>query len=159
MGTLLVLLILGGVIVEIALAGILAVTFLNSQNYGVRLSAQALAGAQSGYEEAFLRIIRYKTLGGIPSGWNQFSFTPQELGGASVDVTICNYVTAADPVVVISGSLSCAQGTDQASGGTYEVVSRGSAFNKHRQLKARIAVDALTGAATLQSLKEVPYGN
>lgn len=169
-GTLIVVLILGGIIVEIALAGILAVTFLNSQNYGVRVSAQALASAQSGFEEAFVRIIRNKNLlAGSPvlnSDWNYFSL---QFPDVSVKTIACKKAASGASVSVnpISGDLSCNDNSPlpppdvlySAKGGIYEIVSRGSSFTKRRQLRAFVAVDPVTGVATLQSLQEVPYDN
>lgn len=145
-------LLIGAVIVELALAGILAVTFLNNENYGIRLSAQARNAATSALQEALIRVIRYKNLpnGNSPVAWNRsISFT---VGGANAMAIICRSVEGSTHNI----GTGC-NPLGQATGGEYEIISTGTMLGKRFELKSKVAVDPITGKVTLISSQEVPY--
>ena len=131
------IIILGSIIVEIGLLGIFLVYLLTSTNYGIRLSAEALAGANAGIHEGFLRIIRDKN---TPQAPPQFS-----AGKADVNVWICKNV--------IGGSSGC--GSTPAFG-RFEIIAIGDALLKKRQLVAVVEVNATTGEVKMQSITEEP---
>ena len=53
-------LLIGGVIIEIAIAGVFIVYFLGQSSFGVKWSAEALAAGRTGVYDAVLKIIREK---------------------------------------------------------------------------------------------------
>ena len=53
---------LGGIIVEISVAGLLLLFYLNNSIYGSRLADEALAVAQSGINDAIVQVILNKNL-------------------------------------------------------------------------------------------------
>ncbi len=118
-----------GVIIEIAVAGTLIAFILSSSGWGERLSSQALAAAKAGVEDAFIRIAVDKNF--IASGGYSFS-----VGGRTAQV-IVNKDPIGYPV-----------GTDQ-------VISLGTALSRQRKLEAIIVVDDDTGKVSLKSTIEI----
>lgn len=104
-------LILGGVILEIAVAGAVLVMILTSGSYGERLTAQAFDAAKSGLDDALLSIVRTQ------------SFT---------DATY-NYGSNADAVVTFETNV-CGAGCDQ-------ITSIGRALTKRRKILANVEID------------------
>ena len=54
------ILLIGGIIVEIAVAGVFIAYLLSQSGFGAKLSAEALAAAQAGIQEAMMKIVRDK---------------------------------------------------------------------------------------------------
>jgi len=135
------IIILGSIIVEIGLLGIFLVYLLTSSNYGIRLSAEALAGANSGIHEGFLRIIRNKGFSTVTAPIPQLS-----AGNAKVDVTVCK-----DKIGNSSGNCN-----GSAALGRFEIISVGEAMLRKRKLVAIVEVDATTGELRMQSISEEP---
>ncbi|MBI2514765.1 response regulator [Candidatus Wolfebacteria bacterium] len=135
--SLLTVLMIGGVIVEIGLAGLFLVYFLSQSGFGIRLSAEALAAAASGIEDATLKILRDK---------NFSSATPYILtvGSRQAEITACKESKTV--------SSSC----DTVAPAKYEITSLGTAFVKKRQLRSILNVDALTGKVEVESVTEIP---
>ncbi len=65
--TLPVVILMGGIITEIAIAGAFLAYFLSQSGFGLKLSAEAFAAAQSGIEDAKLKIIRNKDFTSSPN--------------------------------------------------------------------------------------------
>lgn len=118
-----------GVITEIAIAGILVAFVLSSSGWGERLSSQALAAAKAGVEDAFMRIVIDKNFSA--SGGYSFS-----VGGRTVQVVV-NKDPVGYPV------------------GTNQVISSGTALSRQRKLEAIIIVDSDTGRVSLKSTREI----
>ncbi|MEE8131929.1 MAG: hypothetical protein V3T98_02695 [Candidatus Paceibacterota bacterium] len=122
-----VMLLLGGIIVEIGIAGLLISYFFIQSNLGIRLSAEALAAAQSGIQDATIKIIRDK------------NFTPGSysinIGNRSAQITVCKDTCA--------GS------------GKHQVTSLGIAQKKQRQIQAILNVNSTTGEVKVESIKEI----
>lgn len=135
--TLPVVLLIGGLIMEIAIAGAFLAYFLGQSGFGSRLSAEAFAAAQSGIEDARLRIVRDKNFTASP---NPYSLT---VGNRSTEITVCKNLQTV--------SSAC----DTAMSGKYEITSLGSAMAKRRQLRAVFYVDDTTGEVKLESLEEI----
>jgi hypothetical protein len=125
------LLVIGGAIVDIGIIVAAGIYFLTSADFGVRLSAEALAAAKSGIQDGVMRLSRDKNLL-IPS------YSLVVGGRSSVEVTIC-----AD--------------TPQCGGSGHHLVSAvGKSFTKRRKMEAILKVNANTGGIVLESLKEAP---
>jgi len=127
--TLPVVLLVGGLIVEIGIAGAFIAYFLSQSGFGVKLSEEALAAARAGAQDALIRIVRDKNFNPSP---NPYTLT---IGNRSAQVTVCKDTCA---------------GTDK-----FQVDSLGIAFNKRRQVRAIIHVNNLTGEVKLESEREV----
>lgn len=135
--TLPVVLLIGGLIMEMAIAGAFLAYFLGQSGFGLKLSAEAFAAAQSGIEDAKLKIVRDKNFTADP---NPYTLT---IGSRSTQITVCKNLSTV--------SSAC----DTAMSGKYEITSLGSALTKRRQLRAIFYVDNTTGEAKLESLNEI----
>ena len=131
------ILLMGAVIVEVGVASIFLLTYLNNSVYGVRLSEQALMAARSGVNDAISRVILNKNCGAdsscAPLPPDTYTVT---VGGASADVSICKD--------------SC------AGSGKDEIISIGHAFTKQHRVVAILVVDSFTGLVTIESIKDLP---
>lgn len=131
------ILLMGAVIVEVGVASIFLLSYLNNSVYGVRLSEQALMAARSGINDAISRVILNKNCGAdsgcAPLPPDTYTVTAE---GASAQVSICKD--------------SC------AGSGKDEVVSVGRSFTKQHRLVAILVVDSFTGLVTVQSIKDQP---
>ncbi len=125
------ILMIGGLIGEIIVALLVGNFFLTQSESGLRASSKAFLAAQSGYQDAFLKIIRNKSSDG------SYSIT---FSDSSVDVTVCK--DAPDPVCV---------GDDKD-----KITVLGTSGNKNRKFEAILDVNQNTGQATLESFTEVP---
>jgi hypothetical protein len=126
--TLPVVLLIGGLIVEIGIAGAFMAYYLAQSGLGVKLSEEALAAARTGIQDAKIRIVRNKSF--IPDP-NPYTLT---VGNRTVQITTCKD--------------SCA-GT-----GKFQITSLGIALTKRRQVQAIVSVDSLTGEVKIESEKE-----
>jgi hypothetical protein len=135
--TLPIVLLIGGLIMEMAIAGAFLAYFLGQSGFGIKLSAEAFAAAQSGIEDAKLKIIRDKNFTASPNPYEL------EVGNRSAEITVCKNLKTV--------STDC----DTAMSGKYEITSLGSAMTKRRQLRAIFYVDDTTGEAKLESLEEI----
>ncbi|MFA5083810.1 MAG: hypothetical protein WC475_00280 [Candidatus Paceibacterota bacterium] len=118
-----------GIITEIAIAGTLIAFILSSSGWGERLSSQALTAAKAGVEDAFLRITINKDF----SDADGYTFS---VGGRTVQVIVNK-----DPIGYPTG-------TDQ-------IISLGTALSRQRKLEAIIVVDSATGQVSLKSTEEI----
>ncbi len=120
------------IVIEVAIAGVVIASALNATAYSQRLSAQALAAAKVGTDDAFMRIVRYKSCpgaGGCPS-----PYTIQIDTNDSATVTMSN-----------NGL------------GVITVTSVGTALTRQKKLQMVVGVDSNTGLVSLQSFQEIAY--
>ncbi len=129
------MLLIGGIILEIGIAGLLVSYFFIQSKLGVELSAEALAVAQSGIQDAAIRIIRDKN-------FSPGSYTIN-IGNRSAQVIICK-----DSKTIL---IPC----DTINNNKHEVTSLGIAQKKQRQIRAFFSVDNLTGEIRIESKKEI----
>ncbi|MFH1193071.1 MAG: hypothetical protein V1656_02015 [Candidatus Jorgensenbacteria bacterium] len=129
--TLSFILLVSGVVLEVAVAGSFVTYFLNSAGFGERLSARALATAQAGVEDATLQVVRNKEL--VTVGTSAYTFA---VGNDTASVSI-------------------SRTTDSAAGAyLYAITATGVAGTRERRLAARVAVNQTTGLAELQDVRE-----
>jgi hypothetical protein len=133
--TLPVILLIGGLVVEIGIAGAFIAYFLSQSGFGIKLSEEALAAARAGIQDATMRIIRSKS--SVP---NSYTLT---IGNRSAQITICK-----DKKTVSS---AC----DTEMTGKYEITSLGAALTKRRQIRTILRVDSYTGEVKLESEREI----
>ncbi len=137
--TLPVVLLIGGLVVEIGIAGAFMAYYLAQSGLGVKLSEEALAAARAGIQDAKIRIVRNKNLNYTTSG-SPYTLT---VGNRSALITICKDAK----------TVSSACSTDMI--GKHEITSLGMALTKRRQVQSIISVDSLTGEVKIESEKEV----
>ncbi|MFH1162151.1 MAG: hypothetical protein V1696_02655 [Candidatus Jorgensenbacteria bacterium] len=131
--TLSFILLVSGVVVEVAVAGSFVAYFLNTAGFGERLAARALAAAESGVDDVALQVVRNKEF----------------VTGDSYDYAF--------PVGSDTVSVSVSRATDGVTGNyIYTVTATGVAGSRERRLVARIAVNQTTGLAMLQTVGEQP---
>ncbi len=132
--TLPVVLLVGGLVVQIGIAGAFIAYFLSQSGFGVKLSEEALAAARAGIQDATIRIIRSGS-----SAPDSYTLT---IGNRSAQIAICKEKRTV--------SSAC----DTAMTGKYEITSLGQAFTKRRQVRAILYVDSATGEVKLESERE-----
>ena len=125
-------LLVGGIIVEIALAGIFTAYFLSTGNLGERLSARASSAAHSGLQDAMVKIAQNKELG--------------KLG----DVSYMLEVKMDEADVLISREVDA--GTNSY---TFTVNSLGTAGNRKEKLQGILIVSRTTGKVMLRSIEKI----
>ena len=130
------ILLMGAIIVEVAVASVFLLTYLNNSVYGARLSEQALVAARSGINDAVSRVILNKDCGAdagcAPLYPDTYTITVE---GAYVDVSICK---------------------DTCVSGKHQVVAIGRALTKQHRVVAVLTVDSFTGLVTVDSIKDQP---
>lgn len=123
--TLSFILLVSGLILEVAVAGTFITYFLSASALGERLSARALAVANSGIRDAQMRITRSKNFSG--------SFTLQ-LGSDTATVNVSQSTSGSNYV--------------------YTVVSTGVAGTRQRKFTATMVADQTSGLVETESVVE-----
>ncbi|PIR86695.1 MAG: hypothetical protein COU11_04260 [Candidatus Harrisonbacteria bacterium CG10_big_fil_rev_8_21_14_0_10_49_15] len=123
------ILLLGGVILEIAIAGAFLLFYLNTSVYGTRLGNEALMIAQAGIEDARMRVILNKS-------FEDTDGYVLQIGDGAATVTVC---------------LTCIGELDKT-----QVVSVGTVLTRQHRLEAILNVDSDTGLVTVDSIIETP---
>lgn len=122
----------GGLMVEMGLAGAFLIYYLNNSLYGTRLSQAALVSAQAGIEDGVLKVVLDKNCPNINCPAS-YSITTES---GSADITICK---------------------DTCSGaGTTEITSIGISLTRKHKIVAIVSVNSNTGLVTKQSVTEQP---
>jgi len=122
------ILLIGGLIVEIGIAGLFISYFLNSSGFGVKISEEALSAAKSGIDDAVIKIIRKKGDAILP-----YPYT-LNIDNNSAQVWVLK---------------------DAPSNGKYEITSLGSAGLKRRKLEAVVDINNNDGEVKIEFIKEV----
>lgn len=125
-------LLLGAVLSEIALAGIFVVYVSNNAGFGLRSSAAALAAAQSGIDDALLRLVRDKD-------YSSASYPLSIASGSSADVA------------VVPSSL-CGSSVNPK---TVTITSVGNVGLQRRRLQGIVSVHCGIGEVRMVSLQEI----
>lgn len=125
----------GGLIVQIAVTLTVSNFLLNNSEFGARLSSLALESAYSGINDAYLKIVRDKSF--TSAGYSL------SVGGNSVDIVVCKD----------SPPPTCAGAGYQRISATGRTLNSG--YELYRKLEAVVNVDSVTGEAILQSIGEV----
>jgi len=120
------MLFIGGIIVEIGIAGAFISYYLSQSGFGIKMSAEALAAAEAGVQDALIKIIRNKDF--TSSGYDL------TVGNRSANVVVCKDTCA---------------GT-----GKHKITSIGSALVKRRKIEAVVNVNNTTGEVKIESIQE-----
>ena len=125
-----VVLLIGGIIIEVGITGVLLFYYLNTSLADSRLSNDALAAAQAGAEDAILKIALNKDCPNIACDANY---------NLTIDDRVANITICKD---------SC------AGSGKTQITSIGHARNKEHTLVAILTVNSYTGELSIDSIKE-----
>ncbi len=136
---LLTVLMVGGIIVEIAIAFVLITYFLSQSGFGAKMSAEAMDAAHAGIEDGVMKVVRDKNINYTTSG----SPYTVAVASRSAQVTICK-----DTRTVVT---AC----DTAMSGKHEITSLGMAFTKRRELQAILNVNSTNGEVNVESIQEI----
>jgi hypothetical protein len=122
----------GGLMVELSLAGAFLIYYLNNSIYGTRLSQAALVAAQAGIEDGILKVVLDKDCPNINC---PASYTITTDSG-NADVEICK---------------------DTCSGaGTTQITSTGRSLTRKHKIVAVLSVNDTTGLVSRDSVTEIP---
>lgn len=129
--TLPTILLLSGILMELAIAGTVLAVVLNNTASSRRLATEALAAARAGAQDAIMKVSRD----------NSFS----DLLGYSLDVTDrASAQITVTPTCDVDGN--CKD----------EVVSIGTVTSRKKKIVAVLGIDKDTGRVRIQSFEEVP---
>lgn len=131
-------LLISGIIVEIAIAGSFVTYFLSTSGYGDRLAERASIAAHSGIRDALQRIANNKEFSNAPcAAPYAYSIT---FDSDSAAVSVCRTADAASNKYV------------------YTISSIGTAVSRQKKFVATLLVDQTTGRVYLESTVEQPIG-
>jgi len=119
-------LILGSIIVEIGLAVAFLGYLLNFTNFGIRLSAEALAAAKSGINDGLLRVVK---------GDTSASYS-LPVGDANVDITINKGGCVTDPQKI-------------------QITAIGSVLGKKHKLESCVEIDSVSKGTKIEFIREI----
>ncbi len=137
--TLPTILLLSGILMELAIAGTVLATVLNNKISNQRFGTEALAAARAGAQDAIMRVSRDKGFEALSPGYS-LNVTDR----ASAQVIVCkNWVTIAN---------LC----DTNINGKDEIVSIGTVLNRKKKIVVILGVDEVTGRVQIRSFEEVP---
>jgi len=121
-----VIILLGGIVMEIGIAGAVLLFYLNNSLYGTKLANEALSVAQSGVNDAIFQVILDKsTSGDIPA----FA-----VGNGTAEVSIAQSCGVSDCVVTIT--------------------STGTVLTREHTIVAELNVNSDTGLVSITSILE-----
>lgn len=129
--TLPVVLLMSGIVMELAIVGVVLAAILGNTIFGSRVEAEALAAARAGANDAIIRVIRYKNCPGTGCP-------------ASYSINVGSRPSTADVTIA-------------SSGGVITIGSVGTSFSRKKKVEAVLGVDSLTGHVKLQSFKEIVF--
>src|SRR3989338_5112355 len=121
------ILIISGIVAEIAITGVLISYLLSSSGFGARLSAEAWAAARAGVNDAVIKVARDK------------NFTT---GGGDYTISVGNNTAT---IVV-----------DEPSSGKKRIRSTGAAKIFSKKIEAIYSIDTTTGKLIMESYGEIP---
>jgi len=139
--TLPTILLLSGILMELAIAGTVLATVLNNTISNRRFGTEALAAARAGAQDAIIRVSRDNSFGAPPP----VNYSLDVVAGrSSAQVTVCK-----DWVTVTNLCDTNINGRD-------EIISVGTVMNRKKKIVAILGVDADTGRVKIQSFEEIP---
>lgn len=138
--TLPVILLISGIVIELAIAGIVVSALLTNTVFSSRLSAEALAAARAGAQDAIIKIIRDKNFAAPSPGYSLSIIANR----TSAQIIVCrDWKTVATPC-------------DTANLGLDEITSIGTALTRKKKIKAVVGVDPSSGKISVVSFGEIP---
>jgi len=134
------IILIGGIVLEIAITMALVAFYLSESGAGARFSAEALSISQAGINDALMKIIRNPSFNTGVSNPYYLSFG----NSRTAKIIVCkNYKTVTN---------NCDTWFDDGT----EITSLGTVLNKNRKLRAIVSINPTNGEVRIQSIKEVP---
>ena len=134
------IILIGGIVLEIAITMALVAFYISESGAGARLSAEALSISQAGINDALMKIIRNPSFNTGASNPYYLSFDNNK----NVQVIVCrDYQTITN---------NC----DSWVNNRTEITSLGTVLNKNRRLRANISINPTNGEIRIASIKEIP---
>ena len=131
------ILLVSGIIIEIAIAGAFVTYFLSTSGYGERLAARAEAAARSGINDVLARVMQDKDFSIVPCS-TPYTYTIVAGVGDTAEISLCRT-------------------TDFSTNKyTFTITSIGIAASQQKKFTATALVDETTGQIELQSITEQP---
>ena len=135
------IILIGGIVLEIAITMALVAFYLSESGAGARLSAEALSISQAGINDALMKIIRNPSFNTGVSNPYYLSFD----NNRTAQIIVCrNYRTVTN---------NC---DTWLSDNRTEISSLGTVFNKNRRLRANVNINPANGEVRVASIKEIP---
>ena len=126
----------GGLIVSLAIVGLLIISILNTSNYGARLINAAAVAARAGLQDGLLRASRNSLFTSVG-----YIMTVASAGaGATADVTVTDCTGLGCPAYPILQK---------------DVISTGTSLNRKKKMQARIQINKNTGAVQVLYIDEL----
>lgn len=135
------MLLISGIVLEMTIAATLIVFYMLQGSAGSRNAAEALTTAQSGVNDAAVRLVRNKGLSG------NYTFTIDSAHQAQLSV--CNGMKKG----VATCSITAPCGTVSAN--KVEITSLGTVKGSNKCVRASYAIDGETGEVKLESSEEI----
>ena len=133
------IILIGGIVLEIAITMTLVAFYLSESGAGARFSAEALSISQAGINDAMIKIIRNPSFNTGASNPYYLSFDNYR----NAQVFVCrNYRTITN---------NC----DTWLENNTEITSLGTVFSKNRRLRANISINPTNGEIRIGSIKEI----
>ncbi len=138
-----IILIIAAIVAEIAIAALVSSYFSSQGQLGERIVYNASFAAQSGIDDAILKIARNKNFNPslIPPYQNPYTIS---VNGATAQITVC--------ISSVTVNTKC---DTSAPAGTYEITSLGSVLNKNVKMRALLYVNPSNGSINIQYEKEI----
>lgn len=124
------ILLLGAIIIEVSIASVFFLSYLNTSVYGTRMASEALIAAQAGINDGLLRVVTNNAADDLTYSMS--------IGNATADVSICKGGNVACPAILI---------------GQHQITSVGKALTRQHRLVAVLSVDVY-GLVYIESIKE-----
>jgi len=140
--TLPTMLLLGGIIIEIAIAVSFLAYYFNTLNFSTRLASEAIEAARAGAQDAIIKIILNKN---CPNAACPANYSLTTSNGRVANVTLSHPV--AFP--------ACSPDPANPATTQTQIDSAGSALNQNRRIRAMVSVNCLSGQTTVLSFGEI----
>ena len=134
------IILIGGIVLEIAITMALLAFYISESGAGARFSAEALSISQAGINDAMIKIIRNPSFNTGTSNPYYLRFD----NNRNAQVIVCQ-----DHRIVIN---SCDMYLKNSTG----IVSLGTVFNKNRRLGVNTSINPTNGEIRIESIKEIP---
>ncbi len=138
------MLLLGGIIIEIAIAIAFLAYYFNTLNLSSRLISESLEAARAGAQDAIIKIVLNKN---CPNANCPATYSLTTANGRVANVTISH------PGAV----LPCSPDPANPASTQTQVDSVGTALNRNRKVRALLNVDCLSGQVDTVSFNEVEF--
>ncbi|HEY4497007.1 MAG TPA: hypothetical protein VI432_02565 [Candidatus Paceibacterota bacterium] len=129
------ILVISGVVMEVAIVGVIVATILGNTAFNERLHIESLSASRAGAEDAIVKIIRH---------------------GCSPRVTGCPSDDSLNPDVIAVGDREADVWMVDHGSGAITVYSVGKALTRRAKTEVELVIDGISGRVDTQSFKEVP---